>query len=494
MSRTRSQEIPATRPAHPWERDRLRAFARWEAEVRRTPYGRPLPDVAGFVDAIEPPLEWSHAAETRRLFALSALPMHPSPTYLAAVPSGRRPPAGGTLVRLARPVKRVLPSPNTAYGELLIEVRDGVGRASWEEILEGVSPQVAREVVPQLSELWHLPAQATEALLLPIVGSIPWHGRPAGLDLFLEVEGWSLARYRGFLSGLLYLVPAWVGGTRRRFTTLDRELVLASGVKIRRQAAVSDRPFEIQVRTVSRAPSARPADGALSRSTITYGSALITEFVAALAAGQMAVLLTSAETSRVPRAEVEIPESLRAAVWGLHWWTPEPPDSPDWHRWLRSEEPRLRESLEAIPIPSSTFPSNPGTSIPSGREFRERFVQTAVARARLRGAPEVEEADLVWAVDSFIRAIQRAAEWAEKGRGPLARSLDRTEGRRTSRLRGTLQNLLGENPRGLTLQEVLETLRVSHIIASPWEVENQLELLRIRGLLFQEPSGRYRLA
>ena len=64
------------------------------------------------------------------------------------------------------------------------------------------------------------------------------------------------------------------------------------------------------------------------------------------------------------------------------------------------------------------------------REFRERLAQTTIARARLRGATEVEPVDLHGAVHSLIGAIQRVRAWAHEGRGPLTRLVDRTEGGR----------------------------------------------------------------
>jgi len=494
MSRVPTADTRTARREHPWERARRLAFARWETEVRRAPYGRVLPDVVGFAYAIEPPLHWSDSAETRRLFALSALPSGLGATYLAAVPARQRRPAEGSLVRLSRPVKRVLPTSDAAYGELLIEARDGVAPASWDEILEGVSSRAAETVVPQLSEAWHLPPAVTETLLLPLVGSLPWHGRPAGLDLYVEVEGWSLARDRSFLSRVLDLAPDWVGNPRRFSLTRSRELELISGARIRRRSAAPARPFAIQLRAISAPSVAQPRTEAAPRSVITYGSAMASEFEAVLSSGYVPLLLTAEEVSRVPRVEVELPDALRAVVWGLHWWMPEPPDAPDWYRWLRAEEPRLREALDAMPVPPSSQRVNPWSTMVARREFRDRLAQTAFARARLRAAPEVEETDLAQTVDSFIKATQRAAAWAREGRGPLARLLDRTEGGRTTRLRRSLEALFQERVDGLTLEEALATLSLLGSTASAWEVENQLERLRVRGVLFPDRSGRYRPA
>ncbi len=494
MSRVTTADTRTARREHPWERARRLAFARWETEVRRAPYGRVLPDVVGFANTIEPPLHWSDPAETRRLFALSALPTDSGATYLAAVPARQRPPAEGSLVRLSRPVKRVLPASDAAYGELLIEARDGVAPASWEEILEAVSPRAAEAVVPQLSELWHLPPPITETLLLPLLGSLPWHGRPAGLNLYIEVEGWSLARYRRFLSGLIGLAPDWVGNPRRPLLAQSRELELISGARIRRRSAATARPFAIQLRAISAPPAAQRPTAAAPRSVITFGRAMTPEFEAVLSSGDVPLLIAAEEASRIPRAEVELPDALRALVWGLHWWMPEPPDAPDWYRWLRAEEPRLREALDAMPGPPPSQPAEPWSTMVNRREFRDRLAQTAFARARLRGASEVEARDLTQTVDSLIRATQRAAAWSREGRGPLTRALDRTEGGRTTRLRRTLEALFQGRTDGLTVEETLAMLRPQGSPASAWDVENQLERLRIRGVLFQDRSGRYRLA
>ncbi|MGC2288562.1 MAG: hypothetical protein WA688_01720 [Thermoplasmata archaeon] len=492
MSGARTDKVQPARREHPWERARRLAFARWETEVRRAAYGRPLPDVLGFADAIEPPLHWSDPAETRRLFAFSALPAGSTPTYLAAVPAGQRRPAEGRLVRLSHPVKRVLPAADAVYGELLIEAQAGVAPASWEEILEGVSPRGAARVVPQLSELWNVPALVIETLLLPLVGSLPWHGRSAGLDLHIEVEGWSLARHRSFLSGVLDLAPQWVRGAHSSSTFDAHEVELVSGARVRRRSLGSARPFTIQLRSISAPPTARPSAEAPPRSVITYGNALASEFEAVLAAGQATVLLTAQDAGPFPAAPVEPPEALRAAVWGLHWWTPEPPDAPDWHRWLRNEEPRLREALDAMPRPPSGGRTAPWSMMADRREFRDRLAQMAFARARLRGATEVAEADLTRTVDSVLRATQQATVWAGVGRGPLSRALDRTEGGRTTRLRRTLEALLEGRTEGLTVDETVAALRTHGPVATAWDVENQLERLRIRGLVFQDGSGRYR--
>jgi hypothetical protein len=493
MSRARSENTARARREHPWERARRLSFARWETEVRRTPYGRPLPDVVGFADAVEPPLHWSDPDVVRRLFALSALPAGSGSTYLAAVPAGKPRFTEGGLVRLSKPVKRVLPASDATYGELLIEARDGTAPAAWEEILEGVSPRAVTDLVPDLSELWGTPPTVTEDLLLPIVGTLPWHGRPAGLDLFLEVEGWSLARHRSFLSGLARLAPDWVVGARRPPSSDSRELELVSGAKVKRRHSVT-RPFSIEVRPVSAPPSARPRDGSSPRSVITYGSALAAEFESVLASGQTVRLLNSENARRIPRVDIEIPDPVRAAAWGLHWWVPEPPDAPDWHRWLRVEEPRLRQALDTIPGSSANGLNSKRSAVMDRLEFRDRLAQSAFARARLRGATDVEPADLGRAVDSMVQAIAQAAAWAAEGRGPWMRVLDRTEGGRTKRLRNALEAILGNRAEGLTPVEGVALLRSQGFPAAAWDVESQLERLRIRGVLFQDRSGRYRVA
>ncbi|HLY76738.1 MAG TPA: hypothetical protein VKT21_02490, partial [Thermoplasmata archaeon] len=268
------------RSEHPWERARRLAFARWESEVRRASYGGSLPDGIGFVSALEPPLDWSDPGPSRRLFAFSALPDGLGATYLVAVPARPRPPVDGSLVRLIRPVKAVLPTAEAAYGELLLDTQRGIAPAGWEEILPGEPPGAATTVVPQLSELWHLPPLAVESLLLPLVGSIPWHGRPAHVDLHLEVEGWSLERHRGFLDGLLGLVPPWVASARRARSPSSRVLELASGARIRRPPIARGRPFGIHLRPITAPPSARPPDHSVPRTVITYGRALTSEFEA----------------------------------------------------------------------------------------------------------------------------------------------------------------------------------------------------------------------
>jgi hypothetical protein len=482
------------RREHPWERTRRLAFARWESEVRRRPYGHVLPDVVGFAHSIEPPSPWLERPELRRLFALSALPTATGPVYLASVPPRHRRPADGALFRLSGPVKRVLPGSDPTYGELLIEARNGIGPVSWEETLEGIPTGTIGTIVPQLSDLWHLAPPIVEALLLPVVGSSPWRGRPAGIDLFLEAEGWSLRRHRSFLSGWVNLAPEWVSNPRRRASTLRPELELVSGARIRRPSTTAVRPFWVQLRAISEPPPAPPRPGAPPRSLITYGSALDSEFEALLSAGTTPLLLTADEVHWVPRFEIEFPDTLRTAVWALHWWMPEPPDTPEWYGWLRAETPRLRQALEALPVPASGLSASERSTLTDRREFRDRLAQTAFSRARLRGASEVEEEDLARTVDSFVKALQRASEWASEGRGPLTRTLDRSEGGRTTRLRRALGDLLQVRTEGMRADEALATLRSRGVAASERDVETQLERLRIRGLLYQDRSGRYKLA
>lgn len=491
MNRVPTPGSSRDRREHPWERARRLSFARWEAELRRTPYGHPVPDVVGFADTIEPPLRWTDSAETRRLFALSALPAGSSPTYLAEVPAGTRRPASGALVRLSRPLKRALPGSDSAYGELLIEAKGGVHPASWEEILGGVRPRAALSVVTELSELWRLTPLDIETLLLPIVGSVPWHGRPAGLNLHFEAEGWSLARHRKFLSGILDLVPEWVGSPLRRSSASDQQLVLVSGAKIRRRGVA--RPFAVQVRPISAPPAAASPANGTPRSVLTYGSALASEFESMLSAGETTLLLSAEEATRVPHSRAELPDNLRATVWGLHWWTPEPPDAPELHRWLRTETSRLRHALETLPVIPPHLSATFWSATIERREFRERLVQTAFARARLRGAAEVEEGDLSWAVDSIIRAVQRSEDGAGRGSGPWARVIDRTEGGRTTRMRRTLEALFHERGGGLTPEEASAVMATRGVPSSARDVENQLERLRIRGVLFQDRTGRYQL-
>ena len=479
---------------HPWERMRRLTFARWETELRRVPYGRPLPDVVGFAHSVEPPPHWSDPAANRRLFALSALPTGSGSTYVASVPARLRRPAPGALVRLSRPTKGILPASDAAFGEIVLEARHGFVPAAWEEILPGTPPRSVATVVPELSELWHLPTWAVETLLLPIVGSVPWHGRTAGIDLLVEVQGWSLTRSRNFLTGLLDLTPDWVGRSKSRPRVSSRTLELVSGARIRRGSADVAPPFSVQLRPVSGAPAPSVPPGAAPRSTFTYGRPLTSEFASCISAGQSVLLLGSEETRYVPRLPVELPDPLRAAVWALHWWTPEPPDAPEWYRWLRQEEPRLREELDTLPRSPDVDSGRTWGDLVDRREFRDRLAQTTIAHARLRAAPGVEESDLHWVVESILRLTHRATMWARTGQGPLVRARDRTEGGRTTRLRVTLEGLFRGRADGLTLEEAVAELRSSDSAVSGWDIENQLERLRIRGVLFQDASGRYRVA
>jgi hypothetical protein len=478
---------------HPWERARNLSFARWATQIRRAPYGHSVPDAVGFAHDIEPPLHWSDPSEIRRLFAFSALPTGEGASYLSAVRTGQQRPEEGSLVRLSGLVKRVLPASDAAYGELLLEAQGGITPASWDEIIEGVSSRVITRIVPELSERYRLPVPEMENLLLPLVGSIPWHGRPAGLGLHLEIEGWTLARHRNFLTRLVDLVPAWVGNPRRSVATDPPKLELASGARIRRRSTPAGVPFRVQIRPVSAPPPARPRAEAAPVSVFTYGRALVSEFEAILSAGQIPLLLDAEAGRRVPGAVAEIPEELRAAVWGLHWWRPEPPDAPDWNRWLRTEEPRLWMALDALPMLPSSPSVRPWRAVVNRREFRERLAQITYARARLRGAPEVDGDDLARTVDSFVAATERAVQWADAGQGPLVHVLDRSEAGRTARLRRSLETMFREQTQGLTLEEAVAALRSGSSPAASWDVENQIERLRIRGVLFQDPSGRYRV-
>lgn len=475
---------------HPWERVRRATFAQWEGELRRVPYGHSLPDVVGFASSIEPPADWGAEATGRRLFALSALPSGSGPTYLTTLPDRTRSPVDGSFVRVVRPVKRVLPVPGSTSGELLLEARAGIHPAAWEETLSGISPDSVQRVVSTLASLWRLAPSTVEMLLLPVVGSTPWHGRPAGIDLHVEVEGWSLARQRAFLAGVIDLAPGWVGNARGR-ARFTGPVELVSGARIQRSAASSTRPFSICLRSISSPPIPSPSEGLPPRSTFTYGPALASEFASFFSAGQNTLLVSSDEASRVPRGPVEIPDSVRATVWGLHWWSPEPPDTPVWHRWLREQEPKLRDVLDTLPGRPPEAPEGRWNQLADHREFRERLVQTTIGRARLRGAKEVESTDLEWAVNAWIGTIQRVGTWARIGRGPLSRTLDRTEGGRTTRLRRTIEALVQQNPEGLSLEEAVAVLGAG---ATKLSVENQLERLRIRGVLFQDRTGRYRVA
>ena len=489
MSRSSEPAPLLPPPEHPWERNRRAAFERWEREVRRTPYGHPLPDVVGFAFPVTTPPKGRTHASVRRLFAISALPAGPGPAHWAAVPPRRPVPPAGGLVRIPRPVKAVLPSPASPWGELLLDARHGTVPAGWEEVLSGIAPASVGDLVPRLSELWSLPSPAIEALLLPLVGSTPWHGNPAGLELNFEVEGWSLRRHREFLQRLLHLFPQWVWKPQRSVPAVPDVAPVAGGPSRPKQVRAF-RPFAVELRPASGSPAAPVVGGSGSRSTIRYGSLLRSEFLASIQAGALTALLSAEEAERVPVRLPEAPDAIRATVWALHWWTPEPPDGPDWNRWLREEEPRLRSALEELP------PSAPGASarerdaVLGRREFRDRLIQIAIARARVRAAPEVEPSDLRWAVDSFSSAIRRAVTLAPKGRGPLSRELDRSEGARTSRLRKALEFLLRNHASGISVAEAAAALGSP---ASEWEIENQLERLRIRGVLFQDRSGRYRL-
>ncbi len=373
----------------------------------------------------------------------------------------------------------------------MLDAPDGLTAAAWEDVLPGLSTTAIARIVPSLAGLLRLPEGAVERLLLPIVGSLPWHGRPAGLDVHLEVDGWPLRRYQGLVQSLASLVPEWVTGSRRghRRDRGDREL--ASGARLRSGLARHARPFSLRLRPISTSPALGVPD-TVSDSSITFGPALRGEFEARVADATTVVLLDRAEGRGVPDRAVEVPDDIRIAVWGLHWWTPAPPDAPEWHEWLKNVEPGLEESLRVLR--SSDRASTDALSRPflGHRDFRDRLTQVAWARARLRGVPEVQEEDLRWAAEGVTQAVARAVAWDAQGRGPLRRALDRTEGLRTARVRRAVASVLDARPTGVTLPEALADLRAAGAEVSERDVESQLERLRIRGLLFQDRAGRYR--
>jgi hypothetical protein len=490
MSRLANPEPARRRREHPWERTRRQAFTRWEAALRRVPYGHPVPGVVGFAASIEPPAEWAKAAADQRMFAISALPTGTGSTFLVSLPSKHRRPVDGSLIRIVRPIKRVLAIPGNVTGELLIDARDGVAPASWEETLPGVSPREAAHVAPALSELWQAPPRVVEGLLLALIGSTPWHGRSAGVSVHLEVEGWSLARHRDFLADVVGLAPDWVSNSRRP-TGPSGTLELTSGARLRRGVSGGYRPFSIQLRPVSSPPAPAAGEGSPPRSVISYGRSLASEFVSCFAAADLPLLVSAEEMRRVPRAPVELPENLRAIAWGLHWFAPEAPELPDWYRWLDEELPRLREALNGWPVKPPELVAGGGEAMIDRRGFRDRLAQLAIAHARLRGVPEVDLSDLRVVMDAFVRSAGRAGDLAREGRGPLVRLLDRTEGARTTRLRRALESLVQSRPEGISLAEAVTTVGPG---VTPLSVENQLEHLRIRGVLYQDRSGRYRIA
>ncbi len=482
---------PTTLPEHPWERFRRAEFVRWERALHRTPYGRPLPDVVGFAEAAEPPLEWSDRVERRRTFAVSALPVGPGPGYLVVVPARHRPPPDGTLVRIPRPTKRALAIGDGRSAELLLEAPSGWAAASWPEILPELPLASIARVGSELSELLHLPVWAVETLLLPIVGTIPWHGRPVGIDLHVEVDGWSLTRYRSLLQNLARLAPLWVTQPRAGRLSAAAGRELASGARLRPHAFSRGRPFSILFRPVSSAPAPAPTSGH-PRSVVTYGPALADEYRSRIHAGTDVLLLEADEARKVPDRPVEIPDDLRAAVWGLHWRSPTPPDAPDWYRWFRAIDPDLRSAWDTVADAASPGgEQNPASGLES-REFRDRLTQVACARARLHATTDVQEGDLRWVADQMRESCARAVRWQARGRGPLARVSDRSETGRTSRVRRALARVLENRTSGVTVDEMLGELHAAGVSVSAWDVELQLERLRIRGALYQDPVGRYR--
>lgn len=482
---------PATLPEHPWERHRRQEFLRWERTLHRTPYGRQLPDVVGFAESVEPPLEWSERVERRRMFAVSALPTGPGPGYLVVVPPKHRPPPDGILVRLPQPTKQALAIGDGRSAVLVLEATSGWTVASWEEILPGQPLAGVGRIAPELAELLRLPVAAVETLLLPIVGSTPWHGRPAGLDLHLEVDGWPLTRYRTLCQNLARLAPSWVTQPRSGRPSRPGDRELASGARFRSRPFTRGRPFSILFRPIS-GPAAPSPTGDASRSLVTYGPALADEYRARIEAGTPVLLLEAEEARHVPDRPVEISDDVRTAVWGLHWHSPTPPDTPDWHRWFRTLDPDLRSAWDGRVTDASSVREGTSSSGLGRREFRDRLTQVACARARLRAASDVDDDDLRWVIDRMRESTARAIRWQARGRGPLARTSDRSEAGRTTRVRRALARVLEIRPAGVTVDDALGDLRAAGVTASPWDVETQLERLRIRGALYQDRTGRYR--
>ncbi len=489
----------ASRPAtvlprlHPWERDQLERARQWDELLHRTPFGRSLPDRAGFLYPVDAPPAGARPVARGTLFALATLPEGGGPVHLVRASPRVRELADGRPVLLVQPKKVVLPSATPGLGETVLEAAGRVRPATWEDLVGGPTPGTApADALRELREAWGISEPVLEALLLALVGVEPWHGRSASFGLLLEAPDWPLARQRSLLDAVQELAPAWIRGSRRGRGDRRAGTELASGATFTVRRAAATAPFSVRVRPWGRS-SPDDRGTASPGSTLWHGPALASELPSILASLNLFVVAYGRELpARVPATWPEPSETVRRTVWNLHWPWPAPPDAPDWYAWWRRAGTRLAESASAVSGALDGPTADRLRASLRSSEFRDRAAQTATGRARLRGAGEVEESDLDWVVDRWTRTFEALADLAPQGRGPLGRGEDRSAVARTRRLRAGVEEVLRASAGGLTVAEAAERLGVGAGGAGEREVEELLERARIRGDLYQDRTGRYR--
>ncbi len=472
---------------HPWERGRLRVFARWEEALRKLPYGAAAPDIVGFLDPADPPLWLAEQVPHRRLWALRPFLGPDAPAWLVVIPRASTRLQAGTPFRLQAPIKTAVRGPAGREGELLLRLTVSPEETTWEETFEEpASRHDPRAALEALADLWRLPGPVVAALLLGIVGAPPWRGRPAGVRTHLVVASWRLRSHRELLESVSRLAPATVRCLRS--TTRTEPLELGTGVRLPSSRSRPARPFAIRIARFRSGDGAGTAASGQEIGFWSYGPLSPSDLPGLLASVHVPIMLSASRPPNRSGIVRDVPSEVRSTVWGLRWSWPEPPESPEWHAWRRNEQMRfdaaVADMLAASGIPLSAR-SAPAID---RRDLWDRLAQAAWAHARLRGASAVGPQDLRRVVDRWVEAAESLRRDGRATHRILSAGGTGSAAARTRHLAARLLDLLRAAPAGATITEIAGEFPAR---ASASELEWLLERLRLRGSIYVDTRGRF---
>lgn len=480
----------------PYEREMRARWESWNRAWATTPPGERVEgDLVAILREVHPPLGLSRVLHRRPAFRPFPLPGRPTygPTLVLEDPKAR--PREGTPYRIPRPrkvVKTWKEPPTGTQVEEVLWAEDGVERlADSEFYLSDPGERGRRERVDMgqlFSEAAGVDRAIAQAMLLPMVGAPPWHGRPPGVDLVLGSWDTTVVSLAPIPRGLAPLLPPWAALSGGR----SRSKAAASA-----GAADELPPDPYHVRFVKAAPRAFERLGSKSTSfelsTLLYGGVQVDHLGEVLFGPHLPLIEPPDRWVEIPEMRLgpEVAGPLSDALVRAHFREPEGMDGDALHAALDPALARVRGALRQVPqmlnLPTEAYDALLFRSLP----LRDHLVQSALSFARLRGGKSLEPGDFVAVSDRYVDSLSSLSAGGSSGTRALLTLGGRIRSRKDLTRFFVLRSAM-EQAGDLSVGEVWEKAKGKHHWKNVRELEEYLDRMAQEGVLVSLRPATYR--
>ncbi len=429
----------------PFEREMRERWSSWLLAFRRTPPEGPVPgDLVAVLREVPSPGGLFRALHRRPTFRAYPVPGRPieGPRVVLEDPDDRA--REGGCYRLARGRRRLFAwrGPEGVLGTEEVLWVDGLERVPESEFFPPLprGPTGAEATVREFSDATGLDRSVAPLLLLPFVGSPPWHGRPPGVDVVMGSWGAPSALLAGAARPLRRLLPPWCVPLSR---VRGRERREAGGPSF-------STPYSVQLDPLSN----RSWERLQGKGTIYESSFLL---FGGPDASELSRVLFDAHLPLFDPPDRW--QDLAATHWDdegpgrwadhlvrVHFQDPMVPEGDELHRGLERGLGRIRSALGEVPrllgLPEQEFQR----FLLDSRPLRDHLVQAAISRARVLGRTTMLGEDLAAISDRFVLAVEDPALGSSRNTRALLSLGGRLRSRREQVRFFVLRSILMERP------------------------------------------------